>query len=450
MSPEQATGEREIDGRSDIYSLGVVAYQMLTGRVPFTGSNQMALLLKHVTERPRPIGDLRPDSPRGLAEVIERAMMKDPEDRWPSAAALRDGLMAGDTITPTWRAEHHEPVRFVSPPRGTRRDRGREVKAAEPAASSSMTVDPPSQLPVQVPMAGNIILEQPHLTTLTEEQRKDLRLWHGRVHLADRIKAERWYLLLTLGAIAGGITGFVVGIEEGVPPLVVAPVVSFYMSWKFWMRGKSLRASGLKLRRVLFMPRAKWVLPRAPKVPNEAQLEKIAPREVLDGPHGAAIRRAVDDRAAILDIVSHLPRADRAVFPDLPQLVKALVDRVADLAKMHYSLNREVDWRLVDELDRRIADMSRQTASLDAQRQLGLLQRQRATLEELVQRLDALSRQVDSAGLALGNLRYDLIKFRSSGEESALSDVSSATQEVRALQREIDLMLESAAEVRDL
>jgi hypothetical protein len=50
----------------------------------------------------------------------------------------------------------------------------------------------------------------------------------------------------------------------------------------------------------------------------------------------------------------------------------------------------------------------------------------------------------------LGNLRYDLIKFRSSGEDGALSDVSSATQEVRALQREIDLMLESAAEVRGL
>jgi len=58
MSPEQAEGEREIDGRSDIYSLGVVAYQMVTGRVPFTGGNSMALLLKHVTERPRSIAEL--------------------------------------------------------------------------------------------------------------------------------------------------------------------------------------------------------------------------------------------------------------------------------------------------------------------------------------------------------------------------------------------------------
>jgi serine/threonine-protein kinase len=447
MSPEQATGERQIDGRSDIYSLGVVAYQMLTGRVPFTAGNPMSLLLKHVTEKPRPIHDLRPDAPRGLVEVIDRSLMKDPEDRWPDAAALRDGLMMGDTITPTWRAEHHEPVRFISPPRGTKRDRvARESKPVE----APVVAAAPAVLPVSVPMHGSIILEQPHLVTLTEEQRKDLRLWHGRVNLIDRIRAQRWYFLWTLGSIVGGITGVVVGAEEGIPPLVFAPLITAYVAVKFWKRSKSLQASGVKMKRVLLMPRRKWVLPSGPKEPSESQLEKLVPREVLEGPHGSAIRRAVDDRTAILDIVSHFSRADRAVFPDLPQLVKALVDRVADLAKMHYSLNREIDWKLMGELDARIADAARQTTSLDAQRQLALLQRQRATLDELVQRLDALSTQVDSAGLALGNLRYDLIKFRSSGEDGALSDVSSATQEVRALQREIDLMLESAAEVRGL
>ena len=69
MSPEQAMGEREVDGRSDIYSLGVVAYQMLTGRLPFTGSNPMALLLKHVNERPKPIAELRPDAPKAMREA---------------------------------------------------------------------------------------------------------------------------------------------------------------------------------------------------------------------------------------------------------------------------------------------------------------------------------------------------------------------------------------------
>ena len=62
----------------------------------------------------------------------------------------------------------------------------------------------------------------------------------------------------------------------------------------------------------------------------------------------------------------------------------------------------------------------------------------------------ALAQQLDSAGLALGNLRLDLIKLRSSGLQSALSDVSTATQEARALSREIGAVLDAAAEVRSL
>src|SRR4051794_11304027 len=92
MSPEQAMGDREIDGRADVYSLGVLGYQMLTGRVPFAAGNSMALLLKQVSERPRPISELRPDTPDALRDAIERAMMKAPEDRWSSAAAMRDAL----------------------------------------------------------------------------------------------------------------------------------------------------------------------------------------------------------------------------------------------------------------------------------------------------------------------------------------------------------------------
>src|ERR671914_568135 len=103
MSPEQAVGEREVDGRSDIYSLGVVAYQMITGRLPFTGGNTMALLLKHVNEGPLPIVDLRPDAPKPLRDAIERALMKAPEDRWPTAASMRQAIMA-DEPAPSWRA----------------------------------------------------------------------------------------------------------------------------------------------------------------------------------------------------------------------------------------------------------------------------------------------------------------------------------------------------------
>jgi tRNA A-37 threonylcarbamoyl transferase component Bud32 len=94
MSPEQATGDREIDGRSDVYSLGVVAYLMVAGRLPFEASSTPAMLVKHVTEAPHSLREYRPDAPVALVAVIERCLAKKPEDRWLTAAALRDAVKA--------------------------------------------------------------------------------------------------------------------------------------------------------------------------------------------------------------------------------------------------------------------------------------------------------------------------------------------------------------------
>jgi serine/threonine protein kinase len=451
MSPEQAVGERELDGRSDIYSVGVLGYQMLTGRVPFEAGNSMALLLKHVTERPRPIDDLRPDAPRALRDTVERAMMKAPEDRWPTAAALRDALSLPESLGVSWRADQREPVKYTSPrPDGSRRVTALRTDTPKPPSFRAEGRRPggeesPSSRLSSLPNA-RVVLEPPHLAQLTAPQREDLRLWHGRVNLLDRVKAMRGYALLTLGAVAGGIAGFVLGVEEA-PPLVLAPIVPIYMSVKLWKRGKSLREAGLRLRRVLLLPRAHWVL-RTPPAPNELQLEKLAPRAVLESPEGAVIRRAVEDRSAILEIFAKLSKPDRALLPDLTATVKSLVERVAHLAQMLHRLDASIDPTLGHELDARIAQVEQESGSVDGERQLALLRRQRATLDELVHQRGALARQLDSAGLTLGNLRLDLIKLRSSGLQSALSDVNTATQEARALSSEIDAVLAAAAEMR--
>jgi hypothetical protein len=284
----------------------------------------------------------------------------------------------------------------------------------------------------------------PHLAGLTPEQRADLRLWHGRVTLRERVKAIRWYAWLTMGATVGGIMGFAAGVAE-VPPLVLAPIVPIFMWRKLWRRGKALRETGLTLREIL--PRMHFVL-RRPSI--ERQMEKLAPRAVLDGPDGGAIRRAVEDRAAILQLFGKLSKADRARLPDLAVTVRMLVERVAHLAHTLHRLDGSIDPTLGTDLSARIADVERESGSPEGERRLALLRRQRGTLDELVDRRTALAQQLDSAGLALGNLRLDLVKVQSSGLESAFSDVSSATQEARALSSEIDAVLAAAAEVRGL
>ena len=454
MSPEQATGDRALDGRSDIYSLGVVAYQMLTGRVPFTAGNAMALLLKHVTEHPRPIQDLRPDTPTAMSNAIERALLKSPEDRWPTAASLREALSSEARVVPSWRTEKPEPVSYVSPvPRSrdnrrSARDGRRDLRNATPRPVAPVAVDA-TGLPITgAVMQGDIILEQAHLATLTPEQRKDLRLWNGHVNLRDRVKTMRWYFLFTTAVAVSATVAFGAGVSDGDAwPLIFAPIVPFFMGRKVWFRRKSLRAAGLKLRRVLMMPRAKWVIPEVAS-PTQKQLEKMAPREVLEGPLGAAVRNAAEDRAAILAIISSLPKADRRLLPEVEPAVNALVERIGHLARMVHRLDEQMGSTSTDELDRRIAQMEREGLSLEGERRLSLLRRQRTSIVDLAENRATLSSQLDNAVLMLGNLRLDMVKLRTSGLQANLSDVSSATQEVRALSRELGVLLEAAEEAR--
>jgi hypothetical protein len=83
MSPEQCATE-EVTGASDQYSLGVVAYEMLTGMVPFRGDSIMAVMYAHFNHRPRPVTELRADCPPNLAESVMRMLEKDPARRWPT------------------------------------------------------------------------------------------------------------------------------------------------------------------------------------------------------------------------------------------------------------------------------------------------------------------------------------------------------------------------------
>lgn len=92
MSPEQVTGDGEIDGRSDVFSLGCVLYEMLTGELPFTGPNAQATMTRRLIGPPLPIRELRPDVPEAVESTVMRALAIDRNDRFQTAAELRHAL----------------------------------------------------------------------------------------------------------------------------------------------------------------------------------------------------------------------------------------------------------------------------------------------------------------------------------------------------------------------
>ncbi|HTR21069.1 MAG TPA: protein kinase [Gemmatimonadales bacterium] len=103
MSPEQCAAKRELTGASDQYSLGVVAYEMLAGQLPFSAETTVGLLYAHVHEPPPPISELRPDCPPEVADALMRMLEKDPEARWPDVETAV-GALGGAPLS------HDDPI----------------------------------------------------------------------------------------------------------------------------------------------------------------------------------------------------------------------------------------------------------------------------------------------------------------------------------------------------
>ncbi|HRN53331.1 MAG TPA: serine/threonine-protein kinase, partial [Gemmatimonadaceae bacterium] len=100
MSPEQATGESTLDGRSDLYALALVGYEMFTGKPVVESGNVAGMLVKHLTETPKPLAEAVTQVPEGTAVAIDRALAKDREQRWATGREMAEMIAASWTPTP--------------------------------------------------------------------------------------------------------------------------------------------------------------------------------------------------------------------------------------------------------------------------------------------------------------------------------------------------------------
>ncbi len=126
MSPEQAMGERELDARSDVYALGCVTYEMLTGEPPFSGPTAQAIVAKVMTAEPEDVTTLRSTVPVHVADTVRTALQKLPADRFESAKAFA-GAITGEVPVPTRRLAAPGPAASVT--------RGRALLVAAAALS---------------------------------------------------------------------------------------------------------------------------------------------------------------------------------------------------------------------------------------------------------------------------------------------------------------------------
>ena len=101
MSPEQASGRHPLNARSDIYSLGAVAYFLLTGRPPFQRNNAIQVILDHLQEPVRRLTELRPELPANLEAIVLQCLEKDPAQRFADAQSL-DGALANCAADSQW------------------------------------------------------------------------------------------------------------------------------------------------------------------------------------------------------------------------------------------------------------------------------------------------------------------------------------------------------------
>ncbi len=415
MSPEQAAGDREIDGRSDIYSLGVVTYQMLAGELPFQAPTVPGILMKHITERAPLITDRRPEVPEDLAACVMRSLEKDPEDRWPTADALRRALEARSaTMYKPRRSSGPSPSRGVrAPPLPPPPLRRRPDVLAQRARRVDRMSDRPTLAPSGEP-------------EIVRELRSRFVTWAS-------VCGSLFIIDVATGNHTPGWSLFVAAVWGG------TALVPRYI--RLWHAGYSWRDV--------------FARPPAPDA-MEARLAAVGsrpvdlPRATTDefGGQAEPIQQARSDRKAILRIVDRLPKSERKLLPDVIATADALLNRAEDLGRTLHSMSGSVDRGALARLEEKIQATKHQGASTERDRQVSLLERQRQAVTDLLTRRQLVADQLESCVLAMQNVRFDLLRLRSAGVAVALDDLTRATQQARALSRDVDHVIAAAGEVK--
>ncbi|HEX3160667.1 MAG TPA: serine/threonine-protein kinase [Gemmatimonadaceae bacterium] len=421
MSPEQAAGEREVDGRSDLYSLGIVAYQMLVGEPPFVANSTPALLVKHLSERPRPVSERRADVPEDLASTVMRLLEKDPADRFATADDL---VRALDD-----RTVSVAPMGLVSSRTG--------------ASARSPVPEAPYQE-----------------AALTGPTAEELRRWEAPPVVTFRRKMAP-YVAVNVGIIVMAI----LGIASLTEVTAIWTVLMAYWYAKLWTDGYDWRdvfkqkrdrlifdvaAETIDEARAMFdHDKRAQVRERRRRIESSTSAQPVAALE--SGEHADTVRQAMVERDAIVRLVAAIPKRERAQIPDVVASADALASRVRELAT---SLDQSPSDPAIGAsavIEREITALEAQANPLDRVaseervRRLAYLKRQRRAAAEAGQRRERDTARLESCLAALRNMRLDLVRL-STGRQS-YQNVTLLAERAMSLAHDVDGIMLAADEV---
>ena len=442
MSPEQAAGDREIDGRSDLYSLGVVAYQMLVGEPPFIANSTPAMLVKHISERPTPVQQRRSDVPKDLSRAVMMLLEKDPAMRFPSATALVTALDSG-----------HVPEVLRSP----------NAESGSPA-------------PLALASAGAQNIEyygQDGEYVPSPEERTRF----NAPEVAKFRKKLAPYLFVNAVIVVASIFG-----DRDFIGITV--LWSIYMAFKY----ATLWSNGYDWRDVFRQPRERELIDVADEFVEyvKAMFDRDKRKQLRDrnrarlvarrsgasvsmagmeiaggfgerrdaaeaaGAHRDKVIQASSDRDEIHRLVGTLPSRERERVSDVMKSADALHERIQALAIGLADLDRNVGGGGGAELEAEINRLEDQANPLDRGseervRRLAYLKRQRRAVRDVQDRRDAMAAKLDTCSIALRNLKLDMLRLRAGNQTH--QRVTTLALEAMALADNVDSALFVADEV---
>ena len=460
MSPEQAAGDREIDGRSDLYSLGIVGYQMLAGRLPFEAMSTPSMLMKHIMERPPLVTDFRPDAPPDLAAAVMKLLEKEPEHRFASASDL-SSVLSGD---PAARA-----ALLSAPQRETARDeRARNDRWTQ---SPSATQYPLAGRTLDGTVAGGVEAASDEYYTPTA---REIARWSAPEVQQFRSSFARFAFVNAVIVVAAIFTS-----SDFISITVIWGIFMALKYSKLWSAGYDwhdvfreprdrpfsdvLQEAGEhiedffnkfdKKKRGQVRERRRHRRVAAPEQRQALPSGSAAPAHPAEyGRYADQVRRASHDLEEIARIVGSLPRSDQSLVEGVVPAAEGLFRRTQGLAA---ALNAsEPSPGAADRIEEEIASLEAQANPLDVARseervrRLALLKRERRAVADALRRHDETAAKLESCLIALQNMRIDVLRLRAEGVAGVSQHITLLTERARSLADEVDTVVQVGAESR--